>query len=93
MVRIWADEDEKNEMQLCHSRSIEILKRFLGSISPRSLFRAIDVAGGDGRLAATFLMKSYGKVDLFDQCPEALQRAKKAMRNHQALGHVVKARM
>ena len=59
-------------MKECHPRSIEVLKKFLGSIVPRSLFRAIDVAGGDGRLAINFLMKQYKKVDLFDQCPQAL---------------------
>ena len=59
-------------MKKCHPRSIEVLKKFLGPIVPRSLFRAVDVAGGDGRLAINFLMKHYKKVDLFDQCPQAL---------------------
>ena len=78
-TRIWADEEERKEMEICHPRSIEILKQFLGSISPRSLFRALDVAGGDGRLASDFLLKQYRKVDIFDQCPEAVQRARRKM--------------
>ena len=54
---------------------MEILKRFVGSVVPRSLFRALDVAGGDGRLSASLLLKSYRRVDLFDQCPEAVKKA------------------
>ena len=79
VVRIWADAEERREMKECHSRSIDILKRFLGPIQSRSLFRALDVAGGDGRLSVGFLLNSYARVDLFDQCPEAVKRAKRAM--------------
>ena len=75
-------------MKKCHPRCIEILKEFLGSIVPRSLFRALDVAGGDGRLAVNFLMKSYRKVFLFDQCPQALKRAQRSMQGHNAMGYV-----
>ena len=53
-------------MEQCHSRCVEILKRFLGPIQPRSLFRALDVAGGDGRLSVGFLLNAYARVDLFD---------------------------
>ena len=66
-------------MDLCHPHSIDILKQFLGPISPRSLFRALDVAGGDGRFSSSFLLKPYRKVDLFDECPEAVQRARRKM--------------
>ena len=62
-------------MDLCHPRCVEILKCFLGSVVPRSLFRALDVAGGDGRLCASILLKSYRRVDLLDQCPEAVKKA------------------
>lgn len=64
--RIWADEEERQEMELCHPRSVEILKQFVGSVVPRSLFRALDVAGGNGRLAMNLPIRSYRKVDLFD---------------------------
>ena len=80
-------------MERCHPRSIEILKSFLGPIQPRSLFRALDVAGGDGRLSTSFLLKHYRKVDLFDQCPQALQKAQRAMRSCNATGYVTKATM
>ena len=53
-------------MEVCHPHCLEIMKTFLGSIVHRSLFRALDVAGGDGRLSASLLLSCYGKVDLFD---------------------------
>ena len=56
-VRIYADEAEMASMELCHSRSIDVPKTLLGPITQRSLFRALDVAGGDGRLAKDFLVK------------------------------------
>ena len=80
-------------MAECHARCVEILKRFLGPIQPRSLFRALDVAGGDGRLSVGFLLNLYVRVDLFDQCPEAVKRAKRAMKSHQALGYVSQSTM
>ena len=49
-VRVYADEEEQKAMALCHPRSIEVLKKLIGTITQRSLFRALDVAGGDGRL-------------------------------------------
>ena len=67
-------------MGACHQPSIQILKQFMRTIRPRSLFRALDVAGGDARLATAFILKHYGKVDLFDQCPKAIKKAKRAMR-------------
>lgn len=80
-------------MKICHPRSVEILMTFIGPIFPRSLFRALDVAGGDGRLTMNLLFKSYLKVDLFDQCPEAVKRAKSAMKDHPRYGHVNQATM
>ena len=65
----------------------------VGSIVPRNHVRALDVAGGDGRLALNLLFRSYAKVDLFDQCPEAVKRAKQAMRDHPRCGYVSKATM
>ena len=80
-------------MNICHTHSIEILKRFLGSVVPRSLFRAIDVAGGDARLCSSLLFRSYRKVDLFDQCPIALKKAEQVMKDHPRGGHVTLSTM
>ena len=80
-------------MKQCHSRSIEIIKMILGGVVPRALFRALDVAGGDGRFATSFLLKSYRHVDLFDQCPKAVGLAKRAMKNHSAFGYAEQATM
>ena len=80
-------------MELCHPRCVEILKRFVGSVVPRSLFRALDVAGGDGRLCTSLLLKSYRRVDLFDQCPEAVKKAKRILLRHERGGNVTQATM
>ena len=42
-------------------------------------FRALDVAGGDGRLSKGLLLDQYNIVDLFDQCPIGVKKAKQAM--------------
>ena len=65
-VRIYADKEELFEIERCHSRCIEILHDMLKKIKGYSGFRAIDVAGGDGRLTMGLLLNEYDKVDLFD---------------------------
>ena len=80
-------------MKVCHDPSIEIMTNFLGTVGRRHTYRALDVAGGDGRFAAKFLMKYYAKVDLFDQCPKAIDRATQAMSGISHLGYVCKATM
>ena len=87
VANVWADEQERKDMDVCHEPSVAVLMKFLGSITHRSFFRALDVAGGDGMLSASFLLKYYGRVDLFDQCAEAIKRAKRAMQGHKALGY------
>ena len=92
-VRIYADEDELHEMERCHSRCIAILQDMIRKIDGRSRFRAIDVAGGDGRLTMGLLLDEYDKVDIFDQCPEAVKKAKLAMKGHKGKGYIAKAGM
>ena len=92
-VREYADKEELERMSSCHQRCIEVLKLFLGAIRPRALFRALDVAGGDGRLACSFLLKHFGKVDLFDQCHRAVGLAQQRMQRNGATGFVQQATM
>ena len=80
-------------MESCHPYCIELLKSFLGSIVHRSLFRALDVSGGDGRLSTYLLLRCYRKVDLFDQCPVAIEKAKQSMRRYDAFGHLYQSTM
>ena len=51
----------------------------LKNINGHSRFRALDVAGGDGRLSQGLLLDEYNIVDLFDQCPEGVKKSRKAM--------------
>ena len=86
-VRIYADKEEQKQMLFCHPYCIQILKKFMGRIVHRKLFRALDVAGGDGRLTAGFLLKYYRKVDHFDQCPVAIKQAIDTIGNHERMGY------
>ena len=80
-------------MRQCHTRSLEVLKGLLGAITPRSLFRALDVAGGDGRLSKSFLLGQYSRVDIFDQCPIAVEKARKALLGHSRFGYAAQSTM
>ena len=53
---LYADEEELAAMEECHERCLEILRTFLDNVGDRSTFRALDVAGGDGRLSASILL-------------------------------------
>ena len=65
----------------------------LKNINGHSRFRALDVAGGDGRLSQGLLLDEYNIVDLFDQCPEGVKKARKAMLGHKHKGYIAKAGM
>ena len=80
-------------MKQCHARSLEVLKTLLGPMTHRSLFRALDVAGGDGRLSKSFLVEQYLTVDHFDQCPTAVKKAREALLRHARFGYSQQATM
>ena len=90
---VYADDEELAAMEVCHPRCIEILENFLESLPKRAAHRAIDVAGGDGRLSTSFLQNLYRKVDLFDGCPLAVSRAKEAMSARSNFGYAEEAYM
>ena len=92
-VQIWADEDERKKMRECHKRSLEILRTFLSCIGRQHKLRALDVAGGDGRLTTFFLTKHYAKVDLFDRCPVAVEKARSILKNKEKLGYIEQSTM
>ena len=76
--QIYADDVELADMSECHQTCEQLLKRLVESVQPRSFIRALDVAGGDGRLATSELFKPYMRVDLFDQCTQAIMEARNA---------------
>ena len=51
------------------------------------------MAGGDGRLSKGLLLETYDKVDLFDQCPKGVKKARQAMKGHKAKGYIAQAGM
>ena len=74
-------------MEICHPRCIELMEEFLKSIESLTHFRALDVAGGDGRFSKSLLLKHYDIVDMFDQCPKGVKKAKKALKSHKKFGY------
>ena len=85
---MYADPKEQEEMKICHPRCIELMEEFLKSIEGLSLFRALDVEGGDGRFSKSLLLKFYDKVDLFDQCPQGIKKAKRALQKQRHFGYL-----
>ena len=73
--RVYADEQEYQAMEVCRPYCIDHLHTFLEALPGRQLFRAMDVAGGDGSFAINFLINQYQRVDLFDACSLAVFRA------------------
>ena len=51
------------------------------------------MAGADGRLSSSFLLKHYAKVDIFDGCPIGTQKAKEAIGMHKNFGYVEQSYM
>ena len=78
-------------MELCHDRCVELLDNFLGSMILRGSVRALDVAGGDARVASSHVMKSYRHVDLFDQCPIAIKKASSVMKQMKNCGNIIQS--
>ena len=58
------------------------MAKFIDEIDELNLKRALDVAGGDGRFSKGLLIQRFDKVDLFDQCPLAIKRARVALQYH-----------
>ena len=60
-------------MELCHGQSLILIKGFLQKLVHRLRGRALEVAGGDGRLTMDFLAGEYVAVELFDRNPGAVE--------------------
>ena len=92
-VRIYADPKELKEMELCHPRCLEILDTMHKKLGHFPRLRALDVAGGDGRLTQSLLVEQYLVTDLFDQCPQAIEKAKLALHGSIRKGYLEVASM
>ena len=80
-------------MELCHDKCVDELDNFLRSFDLRGYVRALDVAGGDARVASSSLMNCYMHVDLFDQCPEAVKKAVSVMKAKKNCGIITQSSM
>ena len=93
ITQIYADEEEQKDMEICHPHCIKLLKKFLSGMKNLQTKRALDVAGGDGRLAKNLLVKQFNKVDLFDRCPTAIGIVRKELKKDIAFGYAEIANM
>ena len=91
--RVYADAEELEEMKLCHQRCLDILDAMLKKLDHHSYLRALDVAGGDGRLTLGLLIKLYLVTDLFDQCPVGLRKARLCLHGNTRKGLIARAPM
>ena len=64
-------------MEVCHGPSVTIIEALLKKLPGLDLTRALEVACGDGRLSKDLLQKWFKKIDLFDQCSNAITEVKK----------------
>ena len=69
------------------------MKELLGQLSTLEPTRALDVAGGDGRVSKGLLCGRYLAVDFFDQCPEAVKQVRQVKALFPSLSRVEEARM
>ena len=91
--RIYTDAQELKALEVCHPPCLGHLYVFLEALPHRQLFRAMDVAGGDGWLAENLFVSQYQRVDLFDACPVAVLRAKEKLSDWQNFGYAEEALM
>ena len=65
-IQVYADSEEQQAMEICHPRCIELLQNFADKIVHHGRIRALDVAGGDGRVTKDLILTSYDRGDLID---------------------------
>ena len=80
-------------MELCRPRCIEILQAMWKKLGYHSWLRALDVAAGDGGLTLSLFIKEYLVVDLFDQCPLAVRKARLTLHGNPRKGLIARAPM
>ena len=80
-------------MNVCHPRCIQILEEFICSIDNIDCARALDVAAGDGRLSGSLLKRFFKEVDLFDQCSEAVRKARNSFKGVDQIRYIEQTTM
>lgn len=86
--RIFATEKEQAKMEKANKPSIELMKEFLTNLDSLEYTRALDVAGGDGRVAKELLCDLFPAVDFFDQCQVAVDMVRQVKPLIPKLKHV-----
>ena len=92
-VRIFADQEEKKNMKLCHSKAIKLQRRELLRLPGVHKDKALDVGCGNGRVTRYFLQKYFGRIDMFDPCQSAINKVRQYKLTCQKIGRVDLAKM
>jgi|AACY02.9.fsa_nt_gi hypothetical protein len=79
--RKWADDEELDDMEICHPERIELMKKIMGRVPGLSFDYALEAACGDARLSKDLLVKKFKNIDLFDIDEEAIETAKEWSKN------------
>ena len=93
MPPVYANKRALAKMEKAHEPSIALLKEFLAGLDSLKYARALDVAGGDGRVVKELLLGLFEAVDLFDHCPKALNKVEQLKALFPKLEHVKRAKM
>ena len=91
-VRIYADDDEQEHMDVCHLPSIKLIEGVLNGLSSLDPFKALDVGCGDGIFTRDCLKKWFSCVDMFDQCPVAIDKVQRLKAEIDVIGRVVQSK-
>ena len=65
-IQVYANEEEQEEMKLCHRKSIILIADYINCFILPEKPRALEVAAGDGILSADLLKDHFAEIDCFD---------------------------
>ena len=78
-------------MGICHPQSLNVLEGLIKNFPNLDRARALEAGCGDGRLSKDLLQKWFEKIDMFDQCPEAIRIVKAQKEEAKYIGDVEQA--
>ena len=63
-------------MEECHAGRVKLMNGIMNMLSDLNKDIALEACCGDGRLSKDLLTNIFDEVDLFDQCPQAIDKVK-----------------
>ena len=87
----YTKKKELKNIDKVHAQSIIFMKKFLGELTSLGQTRALDVAGGDGRVTKALLHDDFEAVDMFDLDQKVVEKVDKERPLLPKLGRVDQA--